>query len=261
MLGAFSSEWLKLRRRSMLLGGLAALAFTILATVLTIERVSDTVARGRGHDFAVTTAQLSRPDGLVHGVTSSITLLGIVALCVFAGAMAGEYSQGTLRNLLVREPRRLRFLAGKYVALASFMTIAVLVAITVGAAVAFALAPSKGVVTSAWTTSAGLSALWHAVLNVTLACIGYGTLGWALAILTRSPVLAVGVGVAYILPGEAIINATWSSAQNWLPGQLLSALANGGTSTVGYDHASLWLLIYAIVIAVATATLFARRDV
>lgn len=262
MLGAYSSEWVKLRRRSMLLGGLGALAFTVLATVLTIERVVKTIPRGEGdHRFAVTTAQLSAPDGLVHGVTRSITLLGIVSLCLFAGAMAGEYSQGTLRNLLVRQPRRLRLIAGKYLALASFMTIAVVLAMAVAVAVAFVLAPSKGVDTSAWTTSAGLTALWHAVLNVTLACLGYGTLGMVLAILVRSPVLAVGLGVAYILPGEAIINAAWASGQSWLPGQLLSTLAEGGTSSVSYEHAGWWLLLYGTVLATATCLLFARRDV
>ena len=101
----------------------------------------------------------------------------------------------------------------------------------------------------------------HAVLNVTLACIGYGTLGWALAIVTRSPVLAVGIGVAYILPGEAIINAAWSSGENWLPGQLLTVLAQGGKSAVSYDHAGLWLVIYGMVLVAGTATLFARRDI
>ncbi|MGI8711010.1 MAG: ABC transporter permease [Acidimicrobiales bacterium] len=262
MLGAYSSEWVKLRRRSMLLGGLGALAFTVFATVLTIERVVKTIPRGPGdHHFAVTAAQLSRPDGLVHGVTRSITLLGIVVLCLFAGAMASEYSQGTLRNLLVRQPRRLRFLAGKYLALVSFTTIAVILAIAVAVGVAFALAPSKGVDTSAWTTGAGISALWHSVLDVTLACLGYGTLGMVLAILLRSPVLAVAVGVGYILPGEAIINAAWSSGESWLPGQLLSTLAQGGTAAVSYDHAGLWLLLYGTVLATGTCVLFRRRDV
>lgn len=262
MLGAYSSEWLKLRRRSMLLGGLGALGFTVFATVLTIERVVKTIPHGPGdHRFAVTAAQLSKPDGLVHGVTRSITLMGIVALCLFAGAMASEYSQGTLRNLLVRQPRRLHFLAGKYMALVSFMTVAVALAIGVAVGVAFVLAPSKGVDTSAWTTSAGLTALWHSVLNVALACVGYGTLGMVLAIVLRSPVLAVAVGVAYILPGEAIVNAAWSSGQNWLPGQLLSTLAHGGTSAVSYGHAGWWLLLYGISIAVGTVLLFQRRDV
>ena len=39
MIGAFSSEWVKLRRRSMLVWGLGAgLLFSVFATALTIER-------------------------------------------------------------------------------------------------------------------------------------------------------------------------------------------------------------------------------
>src|ERR1035437_7671056 len=90
MLGAFSSEWVKLRRRSMLLWGLGGgLLFTVLATVFTIERATKTLAPGfHGRGFRITAAELSRPDGLVHGVVDVSNLVGIVALCLFAGAAA-----------------------------------------------------------------------------------------------------------------------------------------------------------------------------
>ena len=51
-----------------------------------------------------------------------------MALAVFASAFASEFSQGTLRNLLVREPRRPALLAGKYAAMASAATGAVVLA-------------------------------------------------------------------------------------------------------------------------------------
>ena len=157
--GAFASEWLKLRRRGLLLGGvLPLLAFTILVTVLTIERATKTLELGR-RGFRVSVDQLSQPDGLVHGLTSASTLLGIIVLGIFAMAMGSEYGYGTLRNLLVREPRRLRLLAGKYLALLVFGAVLVTVACAVSVAVSFALGPSKGVDTSAWTSSAGLHAL------------------------------------------------------------------------------------------------------
>ena len=108
MFGAFSSEWIKLRRRAMLLWGLGGgLFFAVLATVFTIERATKTFTfPERGHGIRVTFAVLEQPDGLVHGVVDVSTLIGIVALCLFAGAFATEYSQGTMRNQLVREPRR-----------------------------------------------------------------------------------------------------------------------------------------------------------
>lgn len=262
MLGAFSSEWVKLRRRSMLLWGLGGgLLFTVLATVFTIERATKTLAPGfHGHGFRITVAQLSQPDGLVHGIVDVSNLVGIVALCLFAGAVATEYSQGTLRNLLVRQPRRSQLLSGKFLALALFIGLAVVLAIAVAAAVAFALAPSKGIHTSAWTSSTGLTDFGQSILHVYLACIGYGVLGTALAIVLRSPAVAIALGVAYVLPGEAIINALWSNGDRWLPGQLLSALAHGGTSSASYAHALLTLALYAVVAAAGTLVLFQRRD-
>jgi ABC-2 type transport system permease protein len=263
MLGAFSSELVKLRRRGVLLWGLGGgLLFTVLATVFTIERAVNTLAPGfHGGRFRVTIAALSQPDGLVHGVIDVSNLVGIVALCLFAGATASEYSQGTLRNLLVRQPRRAELLSGKFLALALFIGIAVLLAIAVASGVAFALAPGKDIDTSAWTSSSGLSDLWHSILHVYLACVGYGIFGTALAVVLRSPGVAIALGVAWVLPVEAIItNAIWSNGDRWLPGQLLSALAHGGNSSSSYAHALVTLAIYAAIVAAGALMLFRRRD-
>ena len=135
-----------------------------------------------------------------------------------------------------------------------------MLAIGVAAGFAFALAPSKGIDTSAWTTSTGLNDLGRAILHVYLAAIGYGALGTALAIIARSPALAIALGVAYALPGEAIITRLWDSGDRWLPGQLLSALAHGGTTSASYSHALVTLVAYAAIVATGTLTLFQRRD-
>lgn len=263
MFAAFSSEWVKLRRRSMLLWGIGGgLFFTVIATVFTIERATQTLTPNfHGHGFRITVAQLSEPYGLVHGIVDVSDLVGIVALCLFAGATATEYSHGTLRNLLVRQPRRGILLSGKFLALSLFIGLAVVLAILVATGVAFAIAPGKGIDTSAWTSSAGLNDFGQSLLHIYIACIGYGVLGTALAILFRSPPVAIAVGVAYILPGEAIINALWSNGDRWLPGQLLSALAHGGTGSASYAHALATLCVYALIVSVATLVLFQRRDV
>jgi ABC-2 type transport system permease protein len=263
MLGAFSSEFVKLRRRSMLAWGLGGgLVFTVLATVFTIERATKTVEFGRGHGFRVTIAQLSQPDGLVHGIVDISNLVGIVALSLFAGAVATEYSQGTLRNLLVRQPRRVQLLSGKFLALAVFILLAVALAILVASALAFALAPGKGISTSAWTSGTGVSDFFAAFLHVYLACVGYGLFGTALAVILRSPAAAIALGVAWVLPVEAIVvGVIWSNGDRWLPGQLLSALAHGGTTDASYSHALVTLTVYAVLAAAGTLFLFARRDV
>jgi len=263
MLGAFLSEWVKLRRRSMLLWGLGGtLFFTVLATLFTFERAVKTLTPGfHGHRFHVTIAELSRPNGLVHGIVDVSNLVGIVALALFAGATASEYSQGTLRNLLVRQPGRIKLLSGKFLAIALFVLIAIILAFVVAIAVAFAVGPGKGVHTSAWTSSSGLNDTFQAILHIYLAAIGYGVLGTALAVILRSPAVAITVGIAYALPGEQIILALWDNGNRWLPGQLLSAVAHGGTSVTSYSRALLIATLYAVVVAAGTLVMFQRRDV
>ena len=262
MRGAFASEWVKLRRRGMLLWGFGGgLFFAVLATVFTIERAVRTFVFPTGHGVRVTFAVLEQPDGLVHGIVDVSPLIGVVALCIFAGAFATEYSQGTLRNLLVREPRRVRLLSGKFLALAVFIGLAVIVEIVVSSAVAFALAPGRGIATGAWTSSAGVNDMLAAALHVYLACVGYGVLGTALGVLLRSPGVAIALGVAFVLPVEAIVvGVIWSAGDRWLPGHLLGALAQGGTDEVSYRHALVTLGVYAAVTAAATLALFRRRD-
>ena len=259
--GAFSSEWPKLRRRGLLLGGVGSLlAFTILVTTLGIERASSTPQFER-RGFRVSIQELSLPDGLVHGITSASTLLGIVVLGIFAAAFGSEYSLGTLRALLVREPRRLGLLGGKLAALLVFGAGLVVLACAVSVATSFALAPSKGIDTSGWTSSEGLHALWVALGHIVLSSLGFGILGAALAVLLRSPVVALAVGVAWLLPGEAIIDAAWSGSAAWLPGRLLDAVANGGNDAASFSHAVVVLTVFLVVVAAITAVVFQRRDV
>jgi ABC-type transport system involved in multi-copper enzyme maturation permease subunit len=185
----------------------------------------------------------------------------VVTLAVWAISVASEYSQGTLRNLLVRQPRRLRLLAGKLLALASFTAGALVVAGVAATAVALLLAPTRGIPTSAWFSADGLAALCSGFANLLLATWGWGLLGALLALLLRSPAAAVGAGVAYALPFELVLTTAWASGARWLPGQLLGTLADGGSAAVSYGRAAALLAVYGALVVAAAATLFTRRDV
>jgi ABC-2 type transport system permease protein len=260
VIGAFTSELLKLRRRGLLLGGVGLLLlFTGFFTVMGIERASVHPTEHRG--FRISIAQLEKPDGLVHGISAAGTLMGIVMLGIFAAAFGTEYTTGALRNLLVREPRRVRFLTGKYAALVVFGILVILLACAVSIALTLALAPSKGIDTSAWHSSTGLADTWRAIWHLVLSSLGYATLGAALAVIFRSPVVAIGIGVVWLLPIELILNGLWSNGQYWLPGQLLQNLNSGGSASVTLARTAITLIAYWLVVAGGTAVLFARRDV
>ncbi len=256
---AFRSEWVKMRRPTLLFGTYGAIAaVTVLLTVLTFARAGHHSLRGG--DF-ISLAQLAAPGGIVHAFTRAATLLGVIALAVAGAQLASEYSVGTLRNLLIRQPRRPILLAGKYMAVLSFMIGAVIVACVFGGVTAFVMAHVRGIPTAAWTTSAGLRQIGQALGDVALSVCGFATLGIVFGIVFRSPVAAVAIAVVYLLPFEGILSATVSGSDRWLPGQLLDAVAQGGTSTVGFAAAVVTALVYLVALGGLGLVLFTVRDV
>ena len=253
MTRAFRSEWLKIRRPAMLLGPLAMVGFAILGTVLGLTRAD----RGTGE---LTIARLSQSDGCAVMLQRTVDFLGIIALGIVAIAVAQEYSHGTLRNLLVFEPRRLRLLAGKIVATLLFVAVSVAVAIGVALTVALLVAPSKGIDTYGWLHS-GLGTSLAAMGDLVLAVLGFGLFGALLALVFRSPAPAVIAGVAWTGPIENLLTAAWQSVGHWLPGQQLAAIADRGNSVSSYGWAVGLSLAFAAVAVGVGSTLFQHRDV
>ena len=243
-----------------LAGGGTVVGFAVLTVALTFITASATPVE-EGPRQGLTLAQLAGGDGLARTISGSAEFIGVVALSVFAITIASEYTQGMLRNLLVRQPRRVRLLGGMLLALASFTAIAVVVAEVAAVVTALVVAPSQDIVTAAWFTSDGWAALGSGLGNLLLATLGWGLLGALLALLLRSPAAAVGVGLAYALPFELLVTGVWDAGARWLPGQLLGTLASGGAATVTYGRAGLLLAIYGALAVTASTTLFARRDV
>ena len=261
MTNAFASEWIKLRRHSLLYGSyVAVVAVTCLVTVLTFSTAGHNAATGPAGE-STPLYQLAQSGGSVNGLEGSLTILGVIAFAIAASQMAMEYGQGTLRNLLVRQPRRIVFLVGKFLAVSTFMIGAVALATVGSIVVAFAMAHTRGVSTDQWTMLSGLQSMGTGFIDVALATVGYALLGMALGIVMRSSVAAVAIGIAYLLPVEQILASTVTSTAGYLPGQLLSAVAQGGTSTIGYAHSLVGALLFLAVAATAGSVLFIRRDV
>lgn len=255
MLRSIRSAWVALRRPAVLLGTAAAAAgFALLATVISITTATRTAqdVPDFGPEIA-TVASLGSADGIVHGLGQASTFLGVLAVGVAAFAFAADHQHGTLRTLLVRSPRRWVLLAGKSVALLGVLVLAALAATFTATVGALAVADGQGVDTSAWA----LTEVLEAFLRTAVAMAGYGLLGAALAVLLRSSVAAVGVGVAWFLPVEQIVAGAWSGAQDVLPGQLLAGLLDG---TAGGGQTAVLAVWLAGAAAVALAT-FTRRDV
>jgi hypothetical protein len=259
IIDSFRSEWVKLRRRTLLFGTFGGLA--LAASFFSILVFTQAAPTGPGSADLPSLATLAQPNGLIHGLSRAVVLLGIVAFGIAAAQMASEYSLGTLRQLLVRQPRRAVLLVGKYLAVISFLVGAVVFAAVVSGVVAVVLAHVHHVSTSAWFSSAGVADLTRALGQLLLAVIGFGTLGLVAGLFLRSSVFAVIVGFAYLLPFENIIVRILPSTTNWLPGQLLTAVGQGGDATTTFSRGLVAGALYLLAFGALAVYTFARRDV
>jgi ABC-type transport system involved in multi-copper enzyme maturation permease subunit len=255
---AFVSEWVKLRRLPLLLGTYLGLAAA--AALFTGLMFGEAAAPGHRGGF-ITLRQLAQPDGLVHGLSRAAVLLGIVAFGIAASQIASEYSLGTLRQVLIRQPRRAIFLLGKHLAVVAFLVGAVLLATAASATTAVAMAHVRNISSSAWTSSTGLADNFRALGDMTLAVIGFATFGTFAGVLLRSSVAAIILGLAYVLPVENIIGSLVHSLGAWLPGQLLLSVAQGGNASIRFANGMIGSLIYLAAALGAAVALFVRRDV
>jgi len=261
MIRVFKSEWRKLRRPTLFLGTmLASAGLTGLVTSLLFLLIDSPQGNSdRGNMISREILQL--PSGLTIGFSNAAGLLGIVALCVFAAQTAQEYTYGTLRNLLVRQPRRLQLLIGKYVSMASFAIVMVILAAVISMSLAFGLSGKAKVETDAWVTADALQEMAKTFGNVLLSVIAFGTVGMILGLLLRSPISAISLGVIWLLIVENILIAVKGSLGKWMPGNLMSTIAVGGTDDVSYSHSITIIAIYLILSSAIVITLFKRRDV
>ncbi len=162
--------------------------------------------------------------------------------------------------LVAAEPRRWRLVLGKWVALAAVTAAATLVALVVNLAVAPGAASSAALEPTEWGTDIAAVAL-GAALDLYLALLVWGTIGLALAVLTRSAGIAIGVGVGWVLLLECVIAAAVEEVSDWLPGATIGALATGGSSSIAYGTALALGAAYIAVAMVATLITSTRRDI
>ena len=261
MLNVVKAELRKLRRPTLFFGTIgSALFFTGLITsfiYLMIDSPQGNGDRGR----SISREVLGLASGSVNGFASVGNFLGIIALCVFAAQTAQEYTYGTLRNLLIRQPGRLKILLGKLISMMMFAVIMILIAAVVSIAISYFLAPGAKVNTDLWFTSDGFQAIYTTFINVTISVVAFGVVGMILGLLLRSPISAISLGVLWLLIVENLLIAVKNSLQNWLPGAQLSAIASGGLADLTYKHALTVGGTYVAVGALVASVLFVRRDV
>jgi ABC-2 type transport system permease protein len=265
MIAAFRAELIRLRQPRVLgaVGGLIV-ALSVLATALSMTLVGNDVSaigRNRPGGITLSLGQLAQADGAAKGFLIGSGFAGIVILIAFAVNIAGEFGHGTIRNLLLLEPRRVRLLAGKVSAMLAMTALGLFVGELFGVSTAMIVAGIRGIPMHEWATVDGVSAVVSAYGDALVAAIGWGLLGATAAIVFRSVPVALAVAVAWVFPLENILHNAWPTADKWFPGLLLQGIGIGTGGAVSWSRAVGVFVVYGLVLAMISAVSFARRDV
>lgn len=262
MLHVVASELTRLAQvRSLLIwfGLMAVFALmvnAVMATVATNASPGDLPSPGVTFP---TRAELELPSGLVAGLSAASNMFGILTLSAWAFFTAQDYASGLIRLLVATEPRRWRLLGGKIVAL-TFVTALAVTAATVANLLAAPMVGASGISTDAWGRDIG-SVLASGWINLFLSQLVWGVLGLVIAVLARSAMVAVAIGVGYVLVVESLLQLIDGAPTDRMLGATLTAIANGGTDAVSFTAALALGATYVLAGLIAAGLVFTRRDV
>jgi ABC-2 type transport system permease protein len=254
---SYASEWIRFHKTARV-GIVVMIVFVVMISFMLFLGSEEMGPGGGGHGGPIGgTADLGADDGAVASLSTAANLIGIVAIALFALSVARDFELGTIRNLLVGQPRRAILLTGKLLAVASYVVIGVVAAGVAAALLAVILAPGQDISTSTWTVGSSLGTLGTTAIAIVL----YGLVGAVLAMVTRSAAISITAGVAYLLIIENLLGLIWDSAGEWLPAGVIAAFAAGGTDLVSFEKSTVLALGYAILGLGVTYVTFLRRDV
>ena len=260
MTRAVRAELVKLLRRKVLAVTAAVTVLFSVGGAAVVLAAAQPAAEVRG-DRGVSLESLSGAGGAAEVFTTAVSFVGTFLFVVFVGAIAVEFSRGTFRTMLLRQPGRLRLLAGKLTALLLFAATALAALQVLMGVAALLLAPGQDVDTGAWTSASAAGEAVAAYGSVLFWMTGYAVLGTALAVVVRSVPVALGIGIAWAGPFEHLLQDAWSSAGRVFPGLLLEAFVAGGTETVSATRALATVGVYVAAAAAVAGVAVTRRDV
>lgn len=257
MIRSYVSEWIRFRKTARV-GIVVMVGFVVLLSFM-LFLGGDSMGPGEGgHGGPIGgAADLASDDGALAALSTTANLIGVVSIALFALSVARDFELGTIRNLLVGQPRRATLLSGKLLAVATYVVIGVVVAGGVAAVLAVALAPGQDISTEPWTVAASFGILG----TTAVAAVLYGLVGAVLAMLTRSAAISITAGVAYLLIVENLLGLIWDTAGEWLPAGVIAAFASGGTELVSFEKSVALATGYVILGLVVMYVTFVRRDV
>lgn len=195
---------------------------------------------------------------ILRGLGFPFLMLGWIVGASFIGA---EWHNRMLTTTLTWEPRRVRVLAAKILALTLCVGVWILVLQALFAAAMYPAAAYNGItetVDGAFWREFGSVALRVDALAVLAALLGFG-----LATIGRNTAAALGVGFAYLTVVEGLVRGFKPEWSDWLLGDNIALFLVGDqNSPLGHDQTTAtWILLaYCAALLVAATAIFRRRE-
>lgn len=275
MIGSITAEWRKLQRRPAYLVA-AGLVVAAVALVYAANYLQAAHPNATERASAALLRSVLYPAAFITNTIGATAPLGAAVAIVLGALGAGsEYSWGTLKTILTQRPGRLQTLAGRIVALS--LAMAVLTVLLYGTA---------AVASTIVALIDGHAITWPAPLDIAkavgsswLILLCYALLGTVLGFLFRQAAAAVGIGIIYLVLLQTILvrflNGVAGGSYHWatkaLDGENVSSLIQSFGTAIPEPHApaplvdptqaALVIGAYALLFAVLSAVLVARRDV
>jgi ABC-2 type transport system permease protein len=233
MINLIRAEWLKLSRRP--LSWILLILFLVLLVAQILTQFALTL--GMPVRSGIVSAQFEewRRGVLFPGIFATALshvngLGGIFAVIFAAGAIGSEYSWGTLRTQLARDPARDRYLLAKLTTIMLMLATATLLATLLAALLSAILSPLLG--SAIRITPDDLMNLIPAILRAIYVLLPYVLLTAYATLLTRSVLGGVAIGLSYIIVETGfgalallrVLGGVWALVYNLTIGQNINTL-------------------------------------
>ncbi|MNH95179.1 ABC-2 family transporter protein [compost metagenome] len=242
-IGLVLNEWLKLSKKSTFFIAYGLMLVMPFAVGYVVHSVAGDMFAS-GPQFA---AEMLLPSGIGQ-------ILNILVLFGTAGIVAKEYSQGTIKFLLIRARSRTAILASKFVTVLLYgLSLTVVTAAAVYASGMLWFGNGGGL---------GIGDVLTSVLYNSVYMVMYATLAFMIGILTTSTGVTIGISMFALMISNLVIFKDFYKYVLF-PNLNLAAYEGGGAPLPGMTlgFSILMLAVYFLLFLLAGFMVFRRRDV
>jgi ABC-2 type transport system permease protein len=211
--------------------------------------------------------------GFVEGATGLVSLIALFAIIMGGRIVANEFSEGTIKLLLIRPSKRWKILISKYISVMGQTLLMLLILLIASILVGGILFSFKGVSQPFLTNANGkiseVNMLAHIIQLCGLKCISLVmmvTLAFMISTVARNSGMAIGIGVFLLTIGNVI--TVMLSRYNWSKYILfantdLNQYINGKPIVEGMTmtFSIIVLIVYFVGFNVISYVGFTKRDI